>query len=78
MPGHGPVCPGTRSCPDGMPQRGTRPKEEKWDQVPTRSVALLRLFFALLALSMVAATIMTIHLLMPTFRTRTVYSASKR
>lgn len=78
MPGHGPVRPEARSRPDGMPQRGTRPKEEKWDQVPTRSVALLRVFFALLALSMVAAMIMTIHLLMPAFRARTVYSASKR
>jgi hypothetical protein len=61
-----------------MPQRGRRQKEEKWEQVPTRSVALLRLFFALLALSMIAATIMIIHLPVPTFRMRTVHSASRR
>jgi hypothetical protein len=77
MPGHGPVRPEARSRPDGMPQNGTRPEEE-WDQVPTRSVALLRVFFALLALSIVAATVMVMHLRMPTFCTRTVYSASKR
>jgi hypothetical protein len=78
MPGHGPARPGTPSRPDGVPQRATREKEEKWERVPTRSVALLRLFFAILVLSMAAATIMIIHLLMPAFRMRTVYSASRR
>jgi hypothetical protein len=64
MPGHGSARPGTRSRPDGMPQRGKRKSDVKWDRVPTRSVALLRLFFVLVVLSTAAVMIMVVHLLM--------------
>lgn len=61
MPDHGPARPGTRSRPHGIPPRGTHQKDE-WDQVPARSAALLRVFFALVVLSMAAVTIMILHL----------------
>ncbi len=63
MPGHGPGRPGTRSRPHSAPQRGRHKKREKWERVPARSAALLRLFFALVVLSMAAAAIVIIHLL---------------
>jgi hypothetical protein len=60
---HGPARPGTPSRPHGMPARREHKNEVKWDQVPARSAALLRVFFALVVLSMAAVTIMIIHLL---------------
>ena len=65
MPGHGPARPATRSRPDGMPQRGKHESDVKWDRVPTRSVALLRLFFTLVVLSTAAVVIMVVHLRSP-------------
>ena len=46
-----------------MPKRGKRKDEVRWDPVPTRSAALLRLFFALVVVSMAVVAITVIRLL---------------
>jgi hypothetical protein len=63
MDGHGPARPGTRNRPQGgMLQDGKHQKGEKWERVPARSAWLLRLFFALVVLSIAAGTVVIIHL----------------
>ncbi len=57
--------PGDAQLPDGMPQRGKHESDVKWDRVPTRSVALLRLFFTLVVLTTAAVMIMVVHLHSP-------------
>jgi hypothetical protein len=62
MPGHGPARPGTPSHPDGAPQHGKNKERERWIRVPARDAAMLRVLVALVVLSIVALTIMTMRL----------------
>jgi hypothetical protein len=41
---------------------GQHQKRQKWERVPARSAAFLRLFFTLAVLSMAAVAIMIVHL----------------